>query len=163
MESIDECYSYVHLIGISFVFMFGFMCERHWSIFTRQFAPYKEHIITIIIITVIIIIISSIVVIITIIIILINVIIIITVVIIIITIRGALKRSLELASLPGLKQKYCKRETRNPNSQERFLKMPREANRQLKKQPESIITHFYFQILFFKKTQFLNITCLSLL
>ena len=101
MESIDEWYSYVHLIGISFVFMFGFICERHWSIFTRQFAPYKQHIITIIIITVIIII-SSIVVIITIIIILINVIIIITVVIIIITIRGALKRSLELASLPGL-------------------------------------------------------------
>ena len=82
--------------------MFGFICEGHWSIFTRQFAPYKQHSITIIIIITVIIIISSIVVIITIIIILINVIIIITVVIIIIIIRGALKRSLEPASLPGL-------------------------------------------------------------
>ena len=104
MESIDECYPYVHLIGISFIFMFGCICKGHWSIFTRQFAPYKQHIITIIIIIVIIIIIiiSSIVVIIAIIIIIINIIIIITVIIIIIIIRGALKRSLELASPPGL-------------------------------------------------------------
>ena len=103
MESIDECYPYVHLIGISFIFMFGCICKGHWSIFTRQFAPYKQHIITIIIIIVIIIIIIiSIVVIIAIIIIIINIIIIITVIIIIIIIRGALKRSLELASPPGL-------------------------------------------------------------
>ena len=103
MESIDECYPYVHLIGISFIFMFGCICKGHWSIFTRQFAPYKQHIITIIIIIIIvIIIISSIVVIIAIIIIIINIIIIITVIIIIIIIRGALKRSLELASPPGL-------------------------------------------------------------
>ena len=102
MESIDECYPYVHLIGISFIFMFGCICKGHWSIFTRQFAPYKQHIITIIIIIVVIIIISSIVVIIAIIIIIINIIIIITVIIIIIIIRGALKRSLELASPPGL-------------------------------------------------------------
>ena len=104
MESIDECYPYVHLIGISFIFMFGCICKGHWSIFTRQFAPYKQHIITIIIIIVIIIIIiiSSIVVIIAIIIIIINIIIIITVIIIIIIIREALKRSLELASPPGL-------------------------------------------------------------
>ena len=102
MESIDECYPYVHLIGISFIFMFGCICKGHWSIFTRQFAPYKQHIITIIIIIIVIIIISSIVVIIAIIIIIINIIIIITVIIIIIIIRGALKRSLELASPPGL-------------------------------------------------------------
>ena len=105
MESIDECYPYVHLIGISFIVMFGCICKGHWSIFTRQFAPYKQHIITIIIIIVIIIIIiiiSSIVVIIAIIIIIINIIFIITVIIIIIIIRGALKRSLELASPPGL-------------------------------------------------------------
>ena len=100
MESIDECYPYVHLIGISFIFMFGCICKGHWSIFTRQFAPYKQHIITIIIIVIIII--SSIVVIIAIIIIIINIIIIIIVIIIIIIIRGALKRSLELASPPGL-------------------------------------------------------------
>ena len=102
MESIDECYPYVHLIGISFIFMFGCICKGHWSIFTRQFAPYKQHIITIIIIIIVIIIIRSIVVIIAIIIIIINIIIIITVIIIIIIIRGALKRSLELASPPGL-------------------------------------------------------------
>ena len=102
MESIDECYPYVHLIGISFIFMFGCICKGHWSIFTRQFAPYKQHIITIIIIIIVIIIISSIVVIIAIIIIIINIIIIIIVIIIIIIIRGALKRSLELASPPGL-------------------------------------------------------------
>ena len=101
MESIDECYPYVHLIGISFIFMFGCICKGHWSIFTRKFAPHKQHIITIIIIIVIIII-SSIVVIIAIIIIIINIIIIITVIIIIIIMRGALKRSLELASPPGL-------------------------------------------------------------
>ena len=100
MESIDECYPYVHLIGISFIFMFGCICKGHWSIFTRQFAPYKQHIITIIIIVIIII--SSIVVIIAIIIIIINIIIIIIVIIIIIIIGGALKRSLELASPPGL-------------------------------------------------------------
>ena len=32
--------------------------------------------------------------------------------------------------------------------------MPQEANRQLKKQPKIKITHFYFQILFFKKALF---------
>ena len=32
--------------------------------------------------------------------------------------------------------------------------MPQEANRQLKKQPKIKITHFYFQILFFKMALF---------
>ena len=35
MESIDEFYPYVHLMGISFIFMFGCICKGRWNIFTR--------------------------------------------------------------------------------------------------------------------------------
>ena len=34
MESIDEFYPYVHLMGISFIFMFGCVCKGRWNIFT---------------------------------------------------------------------------------------------------------------------------------